>query len=145
MTDEHCKYLSLLADALDERDPALFDMGSFATNQETELEPREVEEHPCGTVCCALGTAATVEGIPKPLPEEGWIEYGARIFGIDFWQITGCFLFGGGWAYLPDHNTPIAAAKRIRYYLATNEVPHLMEWIEWNGPNGRRSHDPRTS
>lgn len=135
MTPEHRKHLALLADALEKRAPALFDMSVYASSKEGRLfcTPNEVAEHPCGTICCALGTAAFVEGIPKPRPGESWNDYSERIFGThnmsnEEWD----FLFDSNWCLFPNHKAPADAAKRIRHYLETNEAPSIEEWIGRN-------------
>lgn len=124
------KYLALLADALEKRDPDLFDMQTFAINEAgRDLSPSEVAT--CGTVCCALGMAPLVDGIPKPLDNESWESYCKRVF-CEFFGPEWSFMFGGIWGTYPKHNTPDAAAKRIRHLLKTGEVPSYRDWIEEN-------------
>lgn len=131
MTPEHRKHLTLLADALEKRDPKLFDMLSFARDEKgSYIKLHQVVEHRCGAICCALGTAPLVDGIPRPLSEETWFDYGERVFGINEGSPTWKFLFNASWTFYFKHNTSIAAARRIRYYLETDKSPSMIEWVQ---------------
>lgn len=119
MTHEHRNHLALLADALEKRDPALFDTCNF------------VVKRPHGIVRDVIGTATTVPGIPKRKPGESWFNYGERVLGIGYSRIEWDFLFDDIWGDgHPDQNTPTAAARRIRHFLETGEAPSCWEWIE---------------
>lgn len=73
----------------------------------------------CGTCACAVGWSA-IHGIGKITEEDTWATYEEKTFdpaspnSYDVWQ----FLFGP-----QNSNSPMAAARRISFYLMYESVP----------------------
>ncbi len=86
---------------------AEFNMARYYTNA-----PNFVPLTKCGTAGCAVGHGPYA-GIPK-LTDESWNEYAERCFSVNL-GIVFEYLFHSDWAEID--NTPIGAAKRIRYAL----------------------------
>lgn len=82
---------------------------------------REIDTNVCATVACALGHGP-LAGI-KPLREETWTQYGARVFvpenspTDEYWE----WFFSAHWE--PVDNTPHGAAARIEWVLENDTLP----------------------
>lgn len=83
----------------------------------------------CGTIGCAVGHGPEA-GVEKWM-DEWWYEYVERAFtGGD--DDVYCWLFDDGWKY--NDNTPLGAAKRIRWYLRHGVPDDYLEQMEGESP-----------
>lgn len=112
----HTDRLLLLADRLDEFEPAKFNICTYYSANE------------CGTICCALGLATTMPefeelglerthgGVPL---YEGYVALGAArlLFGLDIKEAGDLFL-PYGYAASPNLPTPKEVAAKIRRLVA---------------------------
>jgi hypothetical protein len=131
VTDEQKANLKTLADFLDTHvPPPSFDMEGFLSMKEYNYELSSFAHlatpevyAACGTVACAVGHGP-LAGI-KPLENETWKSYAARVFGADLDNRPTFplfqWLFGMGWS--DTDNTPEGAVARIRDFLDTGGIP----------------------
>lgn len=138
MNDFHRANLLTLAQGLMRAvPPPTFDMTDFIAvpnpdydadvvdGWEDETNPLQLESefklelyHECGTTACAVGHGPLF-GI-APVPYENWKDYMYRAFGVTMWDDEYEWLFSADWA--DTDNTPVGAAARIFYHLATGET-----------------------
>lgn len=92
-------------------------------------------ERACGTVCCALGLGAILEGVVNRRSNNfSHFNWSTDVYGLDndgFDDYS--WLFHGSWASVSDHRArePVAAAHRIYYYLVNGA--HSAGWaIDWD-------------
>lgn len=126
----HRENLLKLADLLDQQPQDRFDMinyrvpvGNLASNISLEFWDNEPK---CGTVCCALGVAAS-HGIASEYMTglDDWPDYAFAAFGVSSNHLSWVWLFDAIWHDVD--NTPSGAAKRIRHYLE-HGTPDNAEW-----------------
>ena len=85
-----------------------------------EFEPVDAWEYRdsiCDTVCCALGHGILAGIEPDVGATESWLVYSKQFGGDDLYN----WVFSCAWA--DADNTPIGAAKRIRWVLEGKAVP----------------------
>ena len=123
------KNLELLADYLEKlpSDYDKFDMEMYifkgSSNADAKLGEAIENNNECGFATCAIGHCIFVDGLPKPDKNESWGRYAKRIFDIESDGGHFYWCFSDDWA--DADNTPLGAAKRIRYLIAN---PDLDDW-----------------
>ena len=121
------KNLELLADYLEKlpSDYDKFEMRDWFNDGHFDLFPDDVVEdyNDCGFAACAVGHCVFVDGLPKPNKNESWGRYAVRIFDIELGGEHFDWCFSSHW--FDFDNTPLGAAKRIRYLIAN---PDLDDW-----------------
>ncbi len=115
-----------MADWLETQCPqAQFDMHCFILNypQDAATTSMDVALTSCQTVGCIVGSIPKVFGEFPNNTSSGrvydfdWIGLSYRVFGVtssEEWD----WMFGSDWKHMD--NTPVGAAKRIRYFLENN-------------------------
>lgn len=102
----------------------------------------------CETVGCVIGSIPKVFGVfPRSYSTSSrsfnfdWISLGARVFGT-FINKHWDWMFGAEWGYLD--NTPLGAAKRIRYFVQNKNHPVWYRWEKIEAPlyTTTREEDP---
>lgn len=118
-----------MADWLETQCPqSQFNMHSFISNyhKEASVIGMDVALTSCNTVGCVIGSIPKVFGIFPASASSGraydfdWIGLGYRVFDVidsEHWD----WMFAGEWRYID--NTPIGAAKRIRYFVEHGGIP----------------------
>lgn len=105
-------------------DPTHFDMSDFFLDGKGVFYmPYQVSKkdyNECGTVACAAGYGPAAGIEPKSKESKNWFVYVINNFTrgdgeVYFW------CFSSDWAYVD--NTPLGAAKRIRYMLKHRHIP----------------------
>lgn len=77
----------------------------------------------CNTVACALGHGPMFGIRPASSTVLGrnlWFSYASKF--IDYGTNAHEWFFSGAWAHVEGHDTPLGAAKRIAYWLGSNDV-----------------------
>lgn len=121
---DHLESLPTDYDRFDMRYFHLTDKGA-GHNRGRPLEASRAPE--CGTVACAMGHAPSISKRFAGRPEEGWADYGTRMFNIiphEAWN----WCFSGVWSEHEGQDTPAAAAARIRVLVETGKPG------EWPNP-----------
>jgi len=116
-TEEHADDIEIIPDDPQEK----VDISAYLAGQKTA--------HECGTVGCPLGHCTILDERPLPLNYLGEIDFYAwskEFTGLDPNSIGWCYLFGSFWTAVD--NTPVGAAKRIRYLIENIENGAPEDW-----------------
>lgn len=125
----HMENLLKMADWLETQCPQeQFDMNHFMSKYPLDAASLGMDTAltSCNTVGCVIGSIPKVFGIfPKSASSDrafdfDWVGLGYRVFDV-FYGNHWDWMFAGEWKYID--NTPIGAAKRIRYFVEHGREP----------------------